>query len=229
MVELRAQNPLLRIDRLADRGVGGGFLMMLAAAAALFGTFLLVSLYMQDVLGTGPLQTGLAFLPLAVALAAGVHVGNHVLMHAGVRVPMSLGFVTTAGGLLLLSAAGARGSYIGDVLPGMLVAGIGLGVVLVCVSVSVMTGARDEETGMLSGLNTTGHEIGGSIGIAVLATIATGTAGGNAPAALSQGIGDAFLAVSGLATVAAVVALIVLPSAAVFLPKLRLAPRVAIH
>jgi hypothetical protein len=87
-----------------------------------------------------------------------------------------------------------------------------------------MTGAKDEETGMLSGLSTTGHEIGGSIGIAALATIA---AGGSAPTAL--GIGDAFVAVSGLAALAGVIALIVLPSAAVFLPKLRLAPRVAVH
>jgi hypothetical protein len=95
--------------------------------------------------------------------------------------------------------------------------------------VSVMTGARDEETGMLSGLNTTGHEIGGSIGIAVLATIAAAAPGADAPIALSQGIGDAFLAVSGLAALAAVIALVILPSAAIFLPKLRLAPRVAMH
>jgi EmrB/QacA subfamily drug resistance transporter len=229
IVELRTTAPLLRIDRLADRAVGGGFLMMLSAAAALFGTFLLVSLYMQNVLGAGPLQTGVAFLPLALALAGGVHVGNHVLAHAGVRVPMAAGFAATAGGMLMLSTVGAHGSYLSDVLPGMLVAGIGLGIVLVCVSVSVMTGARDEETGMLSGLNTTGHEIGGSIGIAVLATIAAGSAGADAPIALSQGIGDAFLAVSGLAATAGVIALVILPSAAIFLPKLRLAPRVAMH
>ncbi|MFL5844445.1 MAG: MFS transporter [Solirubrobacteraceae bacterium] len=229
LVEMRTANPLLHIERLADRGVGGGFLMMLAAAAALFGTFLLSSLYMQNVLGTGPLETGLAFLPLAVALAAGVHAGSHALNHAGVRLPMAMGFAATAGGMLLLSGVDAHGSYLGDVLPGMLVAGIGLGIVLVSVAVSVMTGARDEETGMLSGLNTTGHEIGGTIGIAVLATIATGTAGTGAPEALSQGIGDAFLAVAGLAALSSVIALVVLPAAATFLPKLRLAPRVAIH
>ena len=82
------------------------------------------------------------FLPLAIALAAGVHVGNRVLMHAGVRVPMAIGFAATAAGMLLLSSAGAGGSYLAGVLPGMLVAGLGLGVVLVCVSVSVMTGAK---------------------------------------------------------------------------------------
>jgi EmrB/QacA subfamily drug resistance transporter len=223
-VEARTATPLLQVRRLADRSVGGGFLMMLLGAAVLFGTFLLVSLHMQDVLGDGPLETGLSFLPLAIALAAGVHVGQHALGHAGVRIPMAAGFAITAGGMLLLSGAAPGGGYLGDVLPGMLVAGIGLGVVLVSVSVAVMTGARDDETGMLSGLNASGHEVGGSIGIAVAATIAT-----SSTHALSAGIGDAFTAVAGLAGVAAVIALIVLPSAAVFLPKLRLAPRVAMH
>jgi hypothetical protein len=77
---------------------------------------------------------------------------------------------------------------------------------------------------MLSGLNTTGHEIGGSIGIAALATIATGTTG-----SLTNGIGDAFLVAAAIAAVASVVTLVVLPSATDFLPKLRLAPRIAVH
>ena len=224
LAERRTAHPLLNIDRLGDRGVGGGLAMMLAAAAALFGLFLLASLYMQDVLGTGPLQTGLAFLPLAIALAAGVHLAGHVMTHAGVRAPMAAGFATAASGLLLLSAVDAGGSYLTDLLPGMLLAGLGLGVVLVSVSVSVMTGAADDETGILSGLNTTGHEIGGSIGIAAMATIAAGSAGVTA-----TGIGDAFLALAGLTVLASLAAAVVIPSAAVFLPKLRLAPRVAIH
>lgn len=82
---------------------------------------------------------------------------------------------------------------------------------------------------MLSGLNTTGHEIGGSIGIAIVATIAAGSAGLNVPGLVAQGIGDAFLALSGLAVLSSLAALVVIPSAATFLPKLRLAPRVAIH
>jgi EmrB/QacA subfamily drug resistance transporter len=226
-VERGSAQPLVRIERLADRGVGGGLVMMLAAAAALFGTFLLISLYMQDGLGTGPLLTGLGFLPLAVALAAGVHAGQHLLQRAGLRLPMAAGFVVAAGGMLLLSRAdaGGGGSYLADVLPGMLVTGLGLGVVLVSVSVSVMTGAAEEESGMLSGLNTTGHEIGGTIGIAVLATVAAGGGATSRPG----GIDDAFLVIAATAAVAGVVALVVLPSAASFLPKLRLAPRVAIH
>jgi EmrB/QacA subfamily drug resistance transporter len=225
IVELHAQNPLLQVERLRDRGVGGGFVMMLAVSAVLFGSFLLVSLYMQNVLGTEAVVTGLAFLPFALALAAGVHAGSQLVTRLGVRIPMAAGFAVGAAGMLLLSGLDEGGSYLGDVLAGMLVAGAGLGVVLVSVSVSIMTGAREHEAGMLSGLNTTGHEIGGSIGIAALATIATGTVGHGT----ASDIGEAFLAAAGVAGVASIAALILLPSAASFLPKLRLAPPVAIH
>jgi MFS family permease len=225
LVEVRTKHPLLRVERLADRGVGGGFAMMLAASALLFGSFLLASLYLQNVLGTSAMQTGLAFLPLAIAIAAGVHVAGHLVTQVGVRVPMAVGFAIAAGGMVLLSGADANGSYLADVLPGMLVAGVGLGMVLVSVAVSVMTGAGEHETGMLSGLNTTGHEIGGSIGVAALATIATGSAGHD----IANGIGDAFLVAGIVGAAASVVAVAVLPSAATFLPKLRLAPPVAIH
>jgi len=229
-LELRTHNPLLNISRLGERGVGGGFVMMLAASAVLFGSFLLTSIYLQDVLGTGALETGLAFLPMAVIIGLGAHVGSHFVGHAGLRIAMAVAFALIAGGMLLLSGVGSGGTYVGDVLPGMLVAGLGLGIALVGVALSVLTGATDDEAGMLSGLNTTGHEIGGSLGVAVLVTIATGAIGaGASTASLVNGLGDAFLVSAIIAATAGVVALFVLPSAASFLPKLRLAPRVAIH
>jgi EmrB/QacA subfamily drug resistance transporter len=233
VLELRTAQPLLAVRRLTDRGVGGGSLMMLVVSAVLFGTFLLSSFYMQNVLGTGALDSGLAFLPMAAALAVGVHLGTHIISHGGVRVPLAGALAVTAGGMLLLAGVDADGSYGTDLLPGMLIAGLGLGVALVAVSVSVLTGAADEETGMLSGLNTTGHEIGGSLGVAVLATIATGSLGAvtgpGSTAALAGGIGDAFLAASAIAGIGSVLALAILPSARSFLPKLRLAPPVAVH
>ncbi len=232
-LERRTAQPLLRVQRLTDRAVGGGFLMMLAASAVLFGSFLLSSLYLQNVLGTSALQTGLAFLPFAVAIAAGVHVGTKVITRVGVRVPLAAGFATSAVGMLLLSGVSADGRYASDVLRGMLIAGIGLGVILVAVSVAVLTGAADQETGMLSGLNTTGHEIGGSLGVAILTTIASGALGAaSGPAAstgLANGIGDAFLVAGAIAGTASIAALVILPSARSFLPKLALSPRVAVH
>jgi EmrB/QacA subfamily drug resistance transporter len=217
-MERRTTQPLLHVERLTDRAVGGGFLLMLVGSAVLFGTFLMTSLYLQSVLGTGPLATGLAFLPLAVTAGVGAHLGSQAVSHLGVRIPLALALALTSGGMLLLAGVEGNGSYLADVLPGMLVAGLGLGVVLASVAVAVLTGARDEETGMLSGLNTTGHEVGGSFGIAALTSVASAA---TAPAA---GIADAFLVAGTLAAAGSLVALILLPSARSFLPKLRLAP-----
>jgi len=225
-VELRVSRPLLKVQRLTDRGVGGGMVMMLAVSAALFGSFLLASIYLQEVLGASALMAGLAFLPMALAIGVGAHLGGRVIGHGGVRVPMAAALVVAAAGLLLLSRVGVSGNYATDLLPGMLITGVGIGVALVSVSSAVLTGAADDETGMLSGLNTTGHEIGGSLGVAVLVSIATSAAAGTS---IAGGIGEAFLTAGAIAGIAGMIALVVLPSASSFLPTLGDGSRVAIH
>lgn len=231
--ERQAQWPLLNIGRLSDRAIAGGFVMMLAAAAVLFGSFLLSSLYLQDVVGTSALETGLGFLPFALVIGAGVHAGTRVINNHGVRVPLAAGFAITAAGMFLLTGISRTGSYFSDLLPGMLIAGGGLGIVLVGVAISVLAGAPAHESGMLSGLNTTGHEIGGSLGLAVLTTIATGGLGhaGNpaATATLVHGLGNAFLAAGIIAAAAGAAALVILPAASKFLPRLALARPASIH
>jgi EmrB/QacA subfamily drug resistance transporter len=229
-LESRTDKPLLKVSRLRQRSVGGGFLMMLTASSVLFGTFLLTSMYLQDVLGTSPLETGLGFLPIAIAAGLGSHLGSHIVGELGLRRAMIIAFALVSVGTFLLSGVDAGGSYAADVLPGIVIAGLGLGIALVSVALSVLTGAAEHETGMLSGLNTTGHEVGGSLGIAVLVSIATSTAAGaTSPAALANGIGDAFFVAGIIAAAGALVASAVLPSAASFLPKLRVAPRVSMH
>jgi EmrB/QacA subfamily drug resistance transporter len=223
--ERRTTEPLLQVARLADRAVGGGLILMLFAAGLLFALFLLCSFYLQNVLGKGPLATGLAFIPLALAAGAGAHAGGRLITTAGVRTPLAGAFLVSAVGMALLSRVESDGSYLRDVLPGMIVAGLGLGVALVSVSVAILTGARQEETGMLSGLNTTGHELGGTIGIAVFGTIAATATGGIAGPAASQGIADAFLAAAVVASAAALLAVAALPKASRFLPKLRSNPQ----
>jgi EmrB/QacA subfamily drug resistance transporter len=223
-VEHRTRTPLLRIERMADRAVGGGLFLMLAAAGSIFGLFLLSSLYLQNVLRMGPLATGLAFIPLAVAAGVGAHAAGHIVGRHGVRGPLAGAFVVAAGGMTLLAHVGDNGSYVRDVLPGMLVAGLGLGVAVVSVSVAILTGAREDETGMLSGLNSTGHEIGGTIGIAIFSTLAAGSTGALAGTDGAAGIQYAFIAAAVLAALASVVAWAVLPHARQFVPKLRLNP-----
>ena len=223
--ERHTAEPLLQVKRLADRAIGGGLILMLFAAGLLFALFLLCSFYLQNVLGTGPLATGLGFIPLALAAGAGAHAGGRLVNHAGVRTPLAAAFVVTAVGMALLSRVASGGSYLRDVLPGMLVAGLGLGVALVSVSVAILTGARHEETGMLSGLNTTGHELGGTIGIAVFGTIAAAATGAIAGPAAAEGIANAFLAAAVVASAAGLIAVVALPKASRFLPKLRLNPQ----
>ena len=228
--EARASHPLLSVRRLTDRAVGGGFVMMLAGAAVLFGSFLLTSLYLQTVLGANALETGLAFLPFALVTAGGVHAGTHAVNNHGPKVALAIGFALTAGGMLLLTGVSDTGSYIADVVPGMLIAGIGLGMVLVSVAVSVLAGATEAESGMLSGLNTTGHEIGGSIGLAVLTSIAvTAVAPGHAGGHAAAGIADAFLAAGVIAAAAGALSLIIVPGAKVFLPRLAVSRPASIH
>ena len=211
----------------ATARVGGGFVMMLAASAVLFGSFLLSSLYLQNVLGTGALETGLAFLPFAVAIGAGVHAAGHLITHAGVRIPLAAGFADRR----RRDAAALRRQR-GRQLRRRRAARHARRRLRPRASSSSRSRSRcspappTTSPGCSPGLNTTGHEIGGSLGIAILATIAAGAAG---PTAAAGGIGDAFLAAAIIAGVASAAALVILPSARTFLPKLALAPRVAVH
>src|SRR5689334_5568714 len=221
--ERHVDAPLLRVHRIADRAVGGGLVLMLATAGSIFGLFLLCSLYLQNVLGMGPLATGLAFVPLALSAGIGAHGAGHLVARHGVRGPLAGAFAVAAVGMFLLARVGEHGSYLTDVLPGMLISGVALGVATVSVSMAILTGTRHDESGMISGLNSTGHEIGGTLGIAVFSTIAadSGAILGQHAAA---GISDAFLAGALLATLASIVAYAVLPHARNFLPKLDLNP-----
>ena len=228
-VELRTPRPLLEVRRLADRAVGGGALLMLAASAVMFGAFLLSSLYLQDVLHTGALETGLG-VPADGGGDRRRRPRRLAARRPRRRARADGGRVRGHGGWAAAALRrGRRRHYVSDVLPGMLVAGVGLGVVLVSVAVSVLSGAADEESGMLSGLNTTGHEIGGSLGIAVLLTVATSAAGGAGGAPHGGRHRRRVPRGRRVAAGASLVAFVLLPPARSFLPRMRLTPRVAVH
>lgn len=225
-LERRTAQPLLRIELLRDRTVGGGLLLFLVNAGVMFGLFLLCSLYLQLGLGHGPLATGLAFIPLALAAGTGANVAGKVITRYGLRWATSPALTLAAGGLFLLSRVPADGSYLHDVLPGMLLAGFGLGISGTALSVGIFTGARDDEAGMLSGTSATGHELGGTLGIAVYASIAASAAGHvfAGPAAAS-GVAHAFLIAGFAAAATSVAAAVLLPAADTFLHRLRLNPQ----
>jgi EmrB/QacA subfamily drug resistance transporter len=224
VLESHTETPLLKVRRLGDRAVGGGLFLMLAAAGSIFGLFYLCSVYLQNVLGTSPLMTGLAFIPLALAAGVGAHGAGHIVSRHGVRAPLASAFAIATAGMALLAHVGADGTYLRNVLPGMLVAGFGLGIAVVSVSIAILTGARESESGMISGLNSTGHEIGGTIGIAIFSTIAAGASGALGAAHAASAVSHAFVAAGILTSLASLVAFAVLPHAREFVPKLRLNP-----
>jgi predicted MFS family arabinose efflux permease len=226
LCESRTSQPLLRIERLRDKPIGGGLLLCLVNAGLMFGLFLLCSLYLQLALGGSPLPTGLAFIPLALAAGTGAHVAGHLLNRFGLRRSVAPGLALAAGGLLLLSNVPAHGSYLQDMLPGMLLAGFGLGLSGTAAAVGVLTGAQKEEAGMISGASATTHELGGTLGIAVYTSLAAAASGGifTGPAA-AAGIAHAFLIAAHVAGAASLLAVVLLPAAGTFLSMLRLNPQ----
>jgi predicted MFS family arabinose efflux permease len=108
VLETHTETPLLTIRRLGDHAVGGGLFLMLAAAGSIFGLFYFCSVYLQDVLGTSPLMTGLAFIPLALAAGVGAHAAGHVVGRHGVRVPLASAFAIATVGMALLAPWGAE-------------------------------------------------------------------------------------------------------------------------
>ena len=192
-----------------------GTTVMLGVTGILVGTVFLTSIFLQTVLGLSALETGLAFLPFALAITVGTLVARHLLAHLSPRVIATAGLVVTVAASVWLSTADA-GAHVGtDILPALSVLGLGVGMVFVPVSVSSMTGIPDSHAGVASGFLMTGHEVGAALGVAVLSAVA-GSAGTLTTAA---GAADAFSAgfvgAAVIGAVFAVVALLRMPAARV--------------
>jgi predicted MFS family arabinose efflux permease len=207
VVERTGRSPLVPPSTWRVRSLVSSAAVMLGATGILVGTFFLNTLFLQDALRASPLETGLAFLPLALVTLMGAHVASHLLPRLGTRILMAAGLLIAAGGALLLSGAPADAGYVADLLPGFLALGLGIGLTFVSVSVAAMHDVGHEQAGLASGLMTTGHELGAALGVAVFASVAT--SGG---AGIAQGYGDGFVVAAGIAAVLAVAALFAVPS-----------------
>ena len=183
-------------------------------AAALFSMFFFISLYMQQVLGFSALEAGLAYLPLAVGIiiAAGGSAG--LVTRFGFKPVLVTGLIVTAAGLVWFSQVSPDGSYVSDILFPSLLAAVGLGLAFVSMTVAAVSGVEAHEAGLASGLINTSQQIGGALGLAILATIAntqTSDALGvrrREPAALTEGFQAAFAVGAGIAIAGAVLAMI---------------------
>jgi EmrB/QacA subfamily drug resistance transporter len=172
VIELRTKDPLVpfRIFRLPT--VTGANVSGLLIGASLFSMFFFISLYMQQVLGYGALKAGVSYLPLAGFIIVSAGVASQLVTRIGFKPVLLAGLALIAGGLVWFAQVPTHGSFAGDILGPSLLAAVGLGFSFVPVTIAAVAGVRDREAGLASGLINTSQQLGGALGLAVLATVA---------------------------------------------------------
>jgi EmrB/QacA subfamily drug resistance transporter len=172
--EARAENPLMRLRIFGSRNVSGANLVQMLFIAAMFGMFFLGSLYMQRVLGYSALQIGLAFLPVALLVGAfSLGISPRLNMRFGPRAVLVPGLGLGAAGLALFTQTPVHANYTADLLPSMVLVGVGAGLSFPALMTLAMSGAHPTDAGLASGLVNTTQQVGGALGLAVLATLAS--------------------------------------------------------
>ena len=171
--ELRHSEPLMRIGILRIKTVSGANVAGFILGTATFSLFLMLTLYMQDVLGYSPMRTGVAYLAVAGTAIVTSAIAAQLVTRIGVKPALLIGMVSLTAGLLYFTQVSVHGSYLGDLLPGFLLVAVGLGFSFVPISIAALAGIEPREAGLASGLINTTQQIGGALGIAALSTIAT--------------------------------------------------------
>ena len=193
VIELRSTAPLVRLDIFRVRSLTAANVVMLLVASGLFAMFFFNSLYIQRVLGYGPLKAGLAFLPFTGGIMVSAGIASQYAAKLGVRLVASVGIVITTVGLLWLTQIPVHGTYVKDVLPPILLTSFGMGLVFVVLTLVATTGLDDTDQGLASGIFNTSQQIGGALGLAILATIAAShSSGATQKAGLVHGFHWAF-------------------------------------
>lgn len=210
-IETRVQAPLVPLRLFRLRNVATANVVGVLWSAAMFAWFFISALYLQLVLGYSAMQVGLAFLPANLIMAAfSLGLSAKIVMRYGIRAPLAIGLLMAAAGLLLFARAPVNGSFVLDVLPGMLLLGLGAGVAFNPLLLAAMNDVAPSESGLASGVVNTAFMMGGALGLAVLASLAASrtanlTGSGSGPeVALNGGYQWAFLVGAGFAALAAV-------------------------
>ena len=175
----RASHPLLPPRVVLDRNRGAAYLAILIVGAGMFGIFLFLTYYLQDTLGYSPVITGVAFLPMIAGVATSSNVSNIVLMpRIGPKPIVAAGLVFAAAGMTWLTRIGPHSGYATDILGPIIVTGLGMGLVFSTAFNTGTYGVRPQDTGVASASVNTGQQLGGSIGTALLNTIAASATAG---------------------------------------------------
>lgn len=209
LVERRTAAPLMRVALLARRTVVTGAFLMLMATALLISFFFLGSLYLQDFAEYSALRTGLLFLPVAVATTIGAQLAAHLIGKTGPRPIAVAGMVLAAAASAWLAMLQVD-SRAGSVVAGLALGAFALGTLFITANATALSRVDPHEAGVASGMVTTFHELGGSVGVAVMSTVAAASIGANVPTL--SGFTDAFLVCAIASGAAALVALLLVPA-----------------
>jgi EmrB/QacA subfamily drug resistance transporter len=220
LIESRQRHPLLPFSIFRLRTLRGANVVGLLIGMSLFSMFFFISLYLQNVLGFSPIKAGLSYLPLSVGIILSAGAASQLVTRVGFKPVLIGGLLLITAGLLWFSQVRAPGgSYTADVLGPSILAALGLGFSFVPVTIAAVTGTRPQEAGLASGLINTSQQVGGALGLAILATVANSRtqnllhAGGHDPVvALTRGFDRAFLVGAGFALAGAILTALLVSS-----------------
>ena len=222
VAEQRSSHPLLPLRVILDRTRGGSYVAVGITGIAIFGTFLFLTFYMQQVKGYSPLTTGLLFLPLVAGILVASALYSAVGARVGPRPLVTVGMLLAAGGTAYLAQLTVTSSYVGGVLPALIIMGLGFGAIFAPAMNTATAGVPREDSGVASALVNTMQQVGGSIGISILSTIAASATTSyllahhtspQAPAAAAtRGYTLAFALSAALLGLGAILAILMLPS-----------------
>jgi EmrB/QacA subfamily drug resistance transporter len=215
-IELRSPQPLVpfRIFRL--RTLTGANVVGILIGASLFSMFFFISLYMQQVLGYSAIHAGLSYLPLALTIIVTAGVASQLVTKVGFKPVLAAGMVFIAAGLIWFGQVSVGGGFLTDILGPSLLAAIGLGLAFVTSTIAAVSGVDEHEAGLASGLINTSQQVGGALGLAVLASVAnsvTNDATGPPAQALTDGFQAAFLGGAAFAILGLIATLVLIRSA----------------
>jgi MFS family permease len=216
VIELRSRSPLLPMRLFRLRTLTTANLIVVVVASIAFSWFFLQTLYMQQVLQYSAVEAGLAFAPIAATIAVFSNFAQAFVTRFGVRPVLTAGLLITAGSLAALARVPVHGDYFWDLFPAFVLAGFGLSLCFVPMTIAGLSGVGPADAGVASGLINTSRQLGGAVGLAVISTVATSLtnqyvdahpgASASSDAALTHGFESSFYVLTGLALVGALVA-----------------------
>ena len=173
VIESRSPSPLVPLRFFRRRTPTGANAIGFLLGTAIFGMFFLLSLYMGQILGYSPIQTGVGYLGVALTVIVAAGVSQALVTRFGVKLVLAGGMLLTAVGLAYFTRLGVHGSYFWDLFPGFILIGVGMGFAFIPVSIAALGGIEPNEAGLASGLINTSQQIGGALGLAILTTVST--------------------------------------------------------